>query len=246
MSNNMYYTAINNSKIKRIKQLTKKKYRDQSNCFLVEGKNLILEAYKTGYLEELIVENGEQFKLPIKTNYVTKEIMKSISTLDTSSKIIGICCKKQDNKIEGKRILMVDQVQEPGNLGAIIRSALAFNIKTIILNKNTVDLYNEKVIRATQGMLFYLNIFVSDFKEEIPNLRNKGFKIIGTETKNGKDIKKLVKNEKFAIIVGNEGSGLSKDVKELCDECIYININSQCESLNVAIATSIILYELDK
>lgn len=242
----MYYTAINNSRIKEIKQLTKKKYRDQSNCFLVEGRNLILEAYKTGYLEELIVEKGEQFKLPIKTNYVTKEIMKSISTLDTPSKIIGICRKKQDNKIEGKKILMVDQVQEPGNLGAIIRSALAFNIKTIILNKNTVDLYNEKVIRATQGMLFYLNIFVSDFKEEIPNLKNKGFKIIGTEIKKGKDIKKLVKNEKFAIIVGNEGSGLSKDVRELCDEYVYININSQCESLNVAIATSIILYELDK
>jgi len=139
---------------------------------------------------------------------------------------------------------MLDDIQDPGNLGAIIRSAVAFNIDTIILSNNTVDLYNSKVIRSTQGMMFKLNIIRTDLKEMIKELKEKNYHILATNVTNGKNIKELEKTEKLCIIMGNEGNGVSQELLNMSDEYIYIKMNEECESLNVAVATSIILYEL--
>lgn len=241
----MLYTSIDNPKIKHIKKLGLKKYREKHNEYMVEGRHLVLEAFKTGHLKELILEKDEIFPLPVETNYVTNNIINYLTTLKSPANIIGICSKKKEQKEIGNRVLMLDNIQDPGNLGTIIRSAVGFNIDTIILNDLTVDLYNPKVIRATQGLFFHIDIIKTDFEEIIPNLKRKGYKIIGTKVTHGKSPKSIEKNEKFAIIMGNEGQGLDEKIIDLCDEYIYIEINSRCESLNVAIATSIILYELD-
>lgn len=241
----MLYTSIDNKKIKEIKKLNEKKYRDKKNLFIVEGEHLVLEAYKKGYLKELILEADTIFPLDVETNYVSNNVLKYISNLDTPQKIIGICEKKQP-EIIGKKILVLEDIQDPGNLGTIIRSSVAFNIDTIILSNNSVDEYNSKVIRASQGLIFHINIVRSDIFEEINNLKNKGYYIYGTKVTHGKDLKSLEKNEKFAIIMGNEGNGMSEEVSELCDEFIYIKMNESCESLNVGVATSIILYEFSE
>ncbi len=239
----MLYSSIDNSKIKEIKKLNQKKYRDQNNTFLVEGEHLILEAYKKGCLKELLLTENTEFELDVETNYITESVSKFITSLDTPTNMVGVCSKRE-NKITGNKILILDEIQDPGNLGTIIRSAVAFNIDTIILSGNCADVHSSKVIRASQGMLFNINIVTKNLEETILNLKNENYKIYGTKVSGGKDVKQLAKNEKFAIIMGNEGHGVKDSLLGLCDEYLYIAMNKTCESLNVAIATSIILYEM--
>ena len=240
----MVYSSIENKKIKDIKKLNQKKY--QIDNFIVEGEHLVNEAYKKGLLKTLIVEETSDFSLDVETLYVTENVLKYISELDNPQKIMGICKKIIPNENLGNKILILDKVQDPGNLGTIIRSAVAFNVDTIILSEDTVSIYNSKVIRASQGMLFHINIKIGNLKEEIDNLKRQNYKIYSTDVNNGKSLKSLEKIDKFAIIMGNEGNGVSDEINKLSDEYIYINMNENCESLNVAIAASIILYELDK
>ena len=234
------YTSINNDFIKKIKKLNEKKYRDINNELLVEGEHLVLEALKNNLVKYIIVTEDYNFDYDKKI-IVSNKVMKYISNLDSPSGIIGVC-SKSDNKKIGNRVLILDNIQDPGNLGTIIRSAVAFNFDTIVLSRDTVDLYNSKVIRATQGMLFKINIIITDLEEFINNLD--GYKIIGTDVVNGKKIMNFKNLEKFAIIVGNEGKGVSLNIKKLCSDNIYIPISKDCESLNVGVAASIIMYEL--
>lgn len=241
----MLYTSTENKKIKYIKKLGRKKYRDEYNEFLIEGEHLVLEAYKKGILKELILEQGVDFNIDIDKSYVTSNVLKYISDLDTPPKIIGICSKLKEKEI-GNKVLILDDIQDPGNLGTIIRSSVAFNIDTIVLSKSSVDLYNSKVLRATQGMLFNINIVQKDLIELIQELKQNNYKIYGTKVNGGKSLKNVEKSQKFAIIMGNEGNGVKEDILDLCSDYIYIDMNESCESLNVAVAASIILYELNK
>lgn len=241
----MLYSSIDNNKIKDLKKLQNKKYRDKKNKFLVEGRHLVLEAYKTNYLEELLLEENELLPLDVMTNYITNNVSNYLTELETSTNIIGVCNKKE-GILKGNKIVYLDCIQDPGNLGTIIRSCVAFNVDTLILSKDCVDLYNSKVIRATQGLLFHMNIIIEDIDKIIPKLKDDGYKIYGTNVTYGKSLKNVAKVEKFVIIMGNEGNGISEVSQELCDEFLYIDMNGVCESLNVGVATSIILYEMDK
>ena len=241
----MIYTSTDNKKIKELKKLSIKKYRDQSNFFLVEGEHLVLEAYKKGLLEELFLEENTTLDLDVKTSYLSRNVIKFISELDNPSNIMGLCKKIEKQEI-GNKVLVLDDIQDPGNFGTIIRSAVAFNIDTIVVSNNTVDLYNSKVIRASQGMLFNINIVRKSLNDFVPELKKQGYQIYATKVNGGKSLKTIEKMEKFAIIMGNEGAGVSDSLMSLADSYLYIDMNSNCESLNVAVATSIILYELDK
>lgn len=242
----MVIKSVDNKKIKNLKKLKQKKYRDKYKTYLIEGYHLIEEAYKSGELIELILTEDADIKLNVETTYVTKEVLKSISELQEPYDVIGLCKYKDHNKNLGDKILILDDIQDPGNLGTIIRSSVAFNIDTVVLSEKCVDLYNSKVLRACQGMNYHINIIRCNLEELILNLKDNNYKIFGTNVKNGIDIKNVNLLEKYAIIMGNEGSGISNNIQKLCDENIYINMNKACESLNVSVATSIILYELNK
>ena len=241
----MLYSSIDNNKIKDLKKLQTKKYRDKKNKFLVEGRHLVLEAYKTGYLEELFLEENELLPLDIMTSYMTNNVSNYLSELDTSTNIIGVCNKKEGT-LKGDRIVYLDCIQDPGNLGTIIRSCVAFNIDTLILSPNCVDMYNSKVIRATQGLVFHMNIIIKEPNEVLPYLKDQGYKIYGTNVTHGKSLKNVAKEKKFVIIMGNEGNGMGDVCADIVDELIYIDMNEKCESLNVGVATSIILYEMSR
>ena len=131
-------------------------------------------------------------------------------------------------------------------MGTIIRSAVAFDIDTIILSKNCVDLYNPKVVRSTQGMLFHIPILIYDFDELLPMLKELKIPIYATRVEYGTDVSTLKEDEKkrFALLMGNEGNGVHPEYLELSDKNLYIPMSNEVESLNVAIATSILLYEL--
>ena len=240
----MLYTSLNNPKIKEIRKLKEKKYRDKENLFLIEGEHLIKEAIKNNVLSEIFVLEGYEYDFNRQVNYVSLEVMKSLSDLPSVPKIIGVC-QKHEGEISGN-IVILDDVQDPGNLGTIIRSCVAFDIKTIILSEKCADIYSPKVLRSTQGMIFNINIIKANISKIISNLKEKDYIIYGTKVNGGKELKLLEKNKKFAIIMGNEGNGVNPDNLELCDEYLYIPINKECESLNVAVATSIILYELGR
>lgn len=242
----MKIDSLNNEKIKYFYKLKQKKYRDESGLFIVEGNNLVEEAYKNGYLKNILIEEGQEVSFNFDSTFVvTKDIIKKLSDLDTPSKIIGICKKKED-KLVGNKILLLDNLQDPGNLGTIIRSAVAFNVDTIVLGNNSVDLYNSKVIRSTQGMIFNINIINNNLEEIIDELKEKGYTIYGTRVTGGKSVKDIKNVNKYALIIGSEGRGISESLLSLCDEYLYIDMNEKCESLNAAIAASIIMYELDK
>jgi TrmH family RNA methyltransferase len=242
----MLYSSINNDKIKGLKKLNSKKYRDLSGLFLVDGEHLVCEAYRSGYLEELILLSNSDFSLDVPTSYVTFEVMKYISNLDTPSGIIGVC-RKKESSLYGDRIVVLDDVQDPGNLGTIIRSCVAFNVSTLVLSEGCVDLYNSKVIRSTQGMIFKLNIIVvSDVVSYVECLKKLNFRVYSTKVNGGNSLKTIEKCLRFVIIMGNEGNGVREELIDLSDDYIYIDMNPLCESLNVGCATSIILYELDR
>lgn len=241
----MLYTSTENKKIKELKKIQKKKYRDLTNTFLVEGEHLVKEAYQAGVLKLLITKEGLSFPYQVETIEVTDSILKELSELDTPPKIMGVCNKLEPKSL-GNRLLLLDGIQDPGNLGTIIRSAVAFSIDSILLGKDTVDIYNPKVLRATQGMIFHINCIPCDLLKELPILKQKNYQILGTKVTGGKDIKTLDNLDKFAIIMGNEGNGVRKEILNFCDQFVYIKMSNKCESLNVSIATSILLYELDK
>lgn len=235
----MKIESLQNKKIKEWCKLQNKKYRDEKGLFLIEGNHLIEEAQKYNLIKETISTE----KLEIENSYqVTNEIMKKLSTQKSPSNIIAVC-KKKEEKEYGDRILVLDYIQDPGNLGTIIRSAVAFSYDTLILSEDTVDLYNEKVIRSTEGMLFHLNIVRRDITEELRNLKVQNYQIYGTNVKNGENLNKIKFANKIAIIIGNEGKGMNEKLEQFIDKNIYIPMNASCESLNAAISASIIMYE---
>ena len=243
----MIITSLDNDNVKKWKKLCKKKYRDEFGIYLVEGEHLVEEAYKSGVLDKVIVLDGESYSYD-NIIYVSYEVMKAISSLDTPNRIMGVCKKKESSELVGKKYLLLDGVQDPGNLGTIVRSAVAFNIDTIVLSDDTVDLYNPKVLRSTQGMIFHTNIIECDLVDVINELHSKNITVYGTDVNNGIDARELSDLDKtsFALVMGNEGNGVRKEIKELCDKNLYINMNENVESLNVGIATSILLYELGR
>ena len=226
----MLITSLDNDRIKGYIKLKDRKYRKKTKTFIVEGTHLVLEAYKSGNLIELILEKDEVLPIDVPTIYVTNEIINKISSLDNPSNVMGLCKMNDSKEVTGDKILLLDGVQDPGNLGTIIRSGLAFNVDTIVTSLDTVDLYNPKVLRSTQGMIFHLNIVNMDLKEAIAKLKKEEYPIYGTKVEYGSD----------------EGNGISSEVSALCDKFLYIDMNDKVESLNVAVATSILLYELNK
>ena len=241
----MLITSIHNEHIKELVRLKEKKYRDQTGTFLVETKHLVLEAYKAGLIKELILEQNEIFPLDVTTLYVSREILKKLSTVESPSKVMAVVNKKDVEEQYGEKILILDRIQDPGNLGTIIRSAVAFNINTIVCSPDTVDVYNPKVVRASQGMMFHIPILVKNTEKLIQELKEQDYKIVGTKVTNGHDVRGASIYSHFALVIGNEGQGISKNIEELCDEYLYIKMNENCESLNASVAASILLYEIN-
>lgn len=240
----MVITSLNNGYIKEINKLKEKKYRDITNKFLIEGEHLVNEGVKRGLVHELIVLEGIDLGFDtMHITYVSKDVMKKISSMDSYPNVIGVCNKKTEEDISGN-VLILDDIQDPGNLGTIIRSSVAFDIDTIVLSPKTVDLYNSKVIRSTQGMMFHINIIVSDIEEIVNKLKKDNYKIYGTKVDSGADVRNINNIDKYALIIGNEGNGMSDGVSRLCDEYLYIKMNNNVESLNAGVAASILLYEM--
>ena len=255
MQNNIInITSTSNETIKYFISLNDKKTRMNAKRFIVEGYHLVNEASKTNLLEAIISTDEKELKKinNVKRYLVNDAIINKIATTKNPQNILGIV-KMLDHNITNllpiikgnkTKLIMLDAVNDPGNLGTIIRTAAGLGYDGIIMSPNTVDLYNEKVIRSTQGVMFKIPIIKANLQEVIKMLKKEKVFCIGTALTNAKDVKHITKKDKFAICLGNEAKGISKEVLDNMDENVRIAMNNDVESLNVSIAAGIIMYEM--
>ena len=242
--------SLQNEQIKSFARLKEKKYRDETGMFLVEGDHLVRMALEANCLTTLLVAEEElENYLDIidedKTIIVSESIINKLSFTKTPQNIIGIAKQNTFDKKDCNRVLVLDTLQDPGNVGTLIRSALAFNYDKIYVSESTVDIYNEKVIRASQGAIFKINVVKKELNEIYRMLKKNEFDILVTSlTNNSIYLEEVEKKEKFAIVLGNEGNGVSEVSLKNASSIVKIRMSDKIDSLNVAVAGSIIMYNL--
>jgi RNA methyltransferase, TrmH family len=244
--------SVNNPQVKQWKKLLTRKERDKTGMFLVEGFHLVEEAVKQGdqVLEIIVSETAE---LPprwdiaaIPVTIVAEEISDTLSETEAPQGIYAVCRQKDINPqaLSGKTFLFIDAVQDPGNLGTMIRTADAAGIDAVVVGNGSVDIYNSKVLRSAQGSHFHLPVIRGDLNEWIKQLTERNIPVYGTALENASEYKKVAPSEQFAVIVGNEGNGVNKEILSQTTANLYIPIYGKSESLNVAVASGILLYYL--
>jgi len=244
----MIITSKDNEIIKNIKKLKEKKYRVDS--YIVEGIKMVKEAISENQ-EIALIAIREDFKIDfdtknIKTVIISNKIFNDISDVKTPQGILAVIKKNQNNQIETNQdyILALDSLQDPGNMGTIIRTADSANINQIIINKTTVDPYSPKVIRSTMGAIYRTNIIeVEDLKATLKEMKLKGFQIITTDLKATRSIYDINYNNKTVVVIGNEANGVSQEILQTADKKVIIPMLGKTESLNASIAASIMIYE---
>ena len=231
--------STTNFRVLQWAKLKDKRQRDQKKQFIAEGYHLVAEAHKANCLKEVITTE-KHIGIDVPTHQVTYEVMERLSSLATPTKALGICSAKPEAPYQNS-ILLVDQIHHPGNLGTIIRNAVAFGVDTLVVS-GSVDVYNQKVIQATQGMLFHINILKRPIQALVAELKTQGYQIIGTDVTEGVCPKTIKPASKRALMLGNESEGLDASMLDLCDIKLKIEMDEKCESLNVGVAAGIILY----
>ena len=246
----MLITSIQNEQVKNWRKLHTKKYRNQMQSFLIEGFHLIEEAYiNDWHIETIIVQ--EAIEIPnawtdVHVVSVSKEVFASISQTQTPQGVAAVVKMKMIEKRSSGPVLLLDSLQDPGNVGTVIRTADAVGASAIYVSKGTVDLYNDKVIRATQGSIFHIRVEQGDIKEMITSLKHDGYTIWASALQEAVALPHVQFTQKNALIVGNEGSGIQDEILALANESVKIPIYGQAESLNVSVATGILLYAMVK
>ncbi|MGL4998375.1 MAG: TrmH family RNA methyltransferase [Cetobacterium sp.] len=243
-------TSKDNELYKFIKKLKVKKYRDLEQQFLAEGRKFLefeenpkLIIFKEGISEEII--NIAQ-KHNCRKIILTEKLFKELSSQENSQGVI-ICYASKIKELKNleNNIIVLNRVADPGNLGTIIRVADAAGFKEIILTKGSVDCYNDKTVRSSMGSILSINIYYIEENEVIQFLKEKAYKIIVTALEtNSIPYTEMELTEKNAFIFGNEGDGVSREIIKNSDEKVIIPIYGSAESLNVAMATGIILYDV--
>lgn len=241
-------TSVQNTMIKNIKRLHKKKYREQSNQFLVEGHHLVNEAHLSDFTIDKIILR-EDVDLPDWVTEedivnVTSEVFQTITQTETPQGIAAVVNKYEFARNKSGHVLLLDAIQDPGNLGTMIRTAEAAGFTRVVLGKGTVDPYNDKVLRSTQGSIFYMPIIQTDLSDEISKLKANDYEVWAATLEDSvvyhkEEVKSLV-----ALIIGNEGAGISEEIVSQADKNIKIPIYGQTESLNAGIASGILMYYL--
>lgn len=234
-------SSINNQKVKQWLLYKQRKHRLKDEVFLVEGPHLIEEALKHEMLLELWVSEDVDVDFEFDNINVSPQyILDKLSQVQSKNTIIGLC-KLPNLPIQNyKRLFLCDNIQDPGNLGTIIRTALAFGFDGIICSPDGVDYTSEKVVRASQGAIFKMPIMVQDLEVAIQELRANGVQIIALALDETAQ-KELVAYEQMAFILGNEGQGINPKLLKQADHKLMIDIQ-EVESLNVAITAGIIAH----
>ena len=251
-----------NDNVKFIRSLNEKKYRIKYNAFYLEGvkvTNEILDRNKAidilfiAYSKSLLIStNGGQALLDrisslknVKVLEFEENIFKYMTdTVNTQGILVVMKIPKYSlENEENKNIILLDKVQDLGNIGTIIRSCNAFGVDTILCTSGTADVYSPKAVRATMGGILNVKIIYLDDIEKLNLFKKMGYKIATTSLKTQNSIDSIDYNNKYIFVMGNEANGVSKEIIDISDFVVKIPMSEKIESLNVGVATSIILYE---
>ena len=251
-------SSKDNELVKHIKKLKDKKYRDESNEYIVEGVKLIEEAVKeNAKIKKIVVCEDTTRTYEIPTNvmleiakyeciYVTEKIFATITQVTNPQGIMAIIEKNDKNKeidFTQDIIVALDDVQDPGNLGTILRTVDSIGLNQIIVSKGTADAFNAKVVRSTMGAIFRINIIeVDDLKQSIKEMKKHHFKLMVTSLQTENSIYDIDFNKKI-IVIGNESNGVSQEIQDMADEKAKIPMLGKTESLNASVAAGIVMYE---
>jgi len=251
-----------NNKVKYVRSLNSKKSRDEENAFIVEGIKFVNEAIKeNAYIMYLIFSEGALNKTDIKELYYSSReclaetmicddiVFNSIGDTINSQGVIAVIKRKKTVKSldEYNFAILCDRIQDPGNLGTIIRTADAFGPAVVILNKGCVDVYNSKVVRASAGAIFRVPFVHADSDEEIiSTLKSSGYRIISTVVDSKITFDDIEHSKKICVVIGNEGQGVSREIVNSSHKSITIKMSGRAESLNASIAAGICIYEIRK
>lgn len=251
-------SSKDNELIKHIKKLKDKKHRDESNEYIIEGVKLIEEAVKeNARIKKIIVceDTTRTYEIPThimyeiakyECVYVTDKIFASITQVTNPQGIMAIIEKSDtDAQIDYTQdiIVALDDVQDPGNLGTILRTVDSIGLNQIIVSKGTADAFNSKVVRSTMGAIFRVKIIeVENLPQAIKEMRKHHFKLMVTSLQTENSIYDIQFNKKI-IVIGNESNGVSKEIQEMADEKAKIPMLGKTESLNASVAAGVVMYE---
>jgi len=254
-------TSKDNEKIKKLKKLSMKKYRQEFGEHMIENATILLDALRSGFkptslfvTQDFIdhdsgrwneIEQGcglDEYYL------IDEKVNKAFSELDAPA---GVAATFSQNlpltpsfERRGERVIYLNAISDPGNLGTILRTALAFNINTVVVDSECVDIYNPKTVQAARGAIFNLDIIQDDSDRTILKQIKEQMPIISTALDGAPKLDQLAEKESFCIVFGNEAHGISEDVRALSDEFIRIKMSDKMESLNVAISAGIVLHNI--
>jgi TrmH family RNA methyltransferase len=253
-------SSKDNEKIKSLKKLKELKYRKEEKAYLIEGIKIVLEAIEEKQkidtiiiCDELLENNKSNMRKEelenalnnndVKVLKVTPNVFKEISDVVNPQGIAAKVIKQEAKEIETDYYLALDDIQDPGNLGTIIRTADSANIKNIILSKNSADPYSSKVLRSTMGAIFRINIIeVENLKDYLVQKQKENFKVVVTSLDTNDTIYDIDYKNKI-VVIGNEANGVEKDIIDIADNKVIIPMTGKTESLNASIAAGIIIYE---
>ena len=234
-------TSRQNDKIKELVKLSDTKFSKEMGLFKIEGFHALEMAVKAKVVKSVfLLKEDKELPKEIDQYIVSKEIMEKISETKNPQGAVVVCEYLKSSQKFDDKVLYLDGVSDPGNLGTILRTAVAFGYNDIILSNGCVSQYNDKVLQASQGAIFKLNI-VKNF--DLSKLN--GYQILATEIKGSVDLDEIKPNKKHVLVLGNEAHGVSESILKLADKRIRIDIEN-IESLNVAIAGAIAMYKLSR
>lgn len=245
-----------NALVKETKKLKEKRYRVEKSQFLIEGFRFVEEALKSSYkvseifLSDEAVSKWYSFEMEAKLQKYTKvyivknSVLQLLSSTETPQGIVAVV-NNRDVEIVDKEgfYILVDRIQDPGNMGTIIRTAHAAGAIGVIVTKGTVDVYNEKTLRSTMGSIFNIPVIEDKNLNLVDILRKKGFKLVVSSLSKSENFYEVNLTGKIIIAVGNEGGGISEELYNMGDLKVKIPMPGNAESLNVSVAASIMMFE---
>jgi len=251
------FTRISKNKLKLVKSLARKKERDKHGLFVVEGEKMVQDFILTNGEFEFVIATaewlGKNNDIPIESSKVfeiANNELKSASSLDTPNKVLLVAKKPRKKidylKLKEEHVFMFEHIQDPGNMGTIIRTLAWFGINTIICSPGSVDIYNPKVVQATMGTLWHVNTFYEDLDVVLEELKGKTVYATSME---GENIYQTKLDNSGIVVFGNEAKGLSDHIMEKADKKIHIPsfaAGKNVDSLNVAISAGIIASEFSR
>ncbi|WP_100402144.1 TrmH family RNA methyltransferase [Bacillus sp. FJAT-42315] len=244
-----FIQSTKNVQVKQWKKLLTKKEREKTGLYLLEGLHLVEEALK--HKEEIVeVIVSEDISLPahwnmdgVEMTLVTAEVTKELADTETNQGVFAVCRKRPlPETFIGRTYLLIDAVQDPGNIGTMIRTADAAGLDGVVLGTGCADPYNPKVLRAAQGSHFHLPLIQMPLDEAIQQLKNQQIPVFGTSLQQATDYREAEVQDVFALLVGNEGSGVNESLLKETTSNVFIPIYGGSESLNVAVAAGVLLY----